>query len=526
MMILGLAILSLPTHGSLSTGKCKHPRFVGHNFYLKPALWLRHTSLELFLSVLEICFSLLLIFARKSYMTIQQQDFLEAATKKAFDKDHRKKLNFNIGKYNATVPKGMSQYSDLELVRKKAKNIKWRAIENLDQHLIAFEANFTARGGKVIWAETAQDAVREIRSICRKHFVHSVVKSKSMVTEEIGLNGFLEAAGIEVNETDLGEYIVQLAGEKPYHIVTPAMHKSREDVAKLFHEKLGSPPDASASELTMLARKELREKYVTADAGITGANFLIADTGGIAITENEGNARLTFAFPKIHIAVVGIEKMIPSINDLSLYWPLLSTYGTGQRVTVFNSIITGPRQENETDGPEQMYVVLLDNGRSKLLSQAKQREALYCIRCGACLNACPVYKNIGGHSYGTTYSGPIGSVITPHLQGMEEFKHLSHASSLCGSCTAVCPVRIDLHRLLVYNRRDLVKKGMVSGTEKWAYFFWRKASLNRKLMNKGSARMKNFVFNIFFKNSWGKRKTLPTFPQQSFSEMWVKRFKK
>ena len=275
-----------------------------------------------------------------------------------------------------------------------------------------------------------------------------------MVTEEINLNEFLESKGIETLESDLGEYIVQLLGQKPYHIVTPAMHLSLEDIAKLFHEKFNTPLDASAQELTLKARELLRDKYLKADIGITGANFIVADTGSIALTENEGNARLSTTFPKIHIVVVGIEKVIPSILDLrSFLAPIIHPWNRS-KLTVYNSLLNGPRQEYETDGPEEMYVILLDNGRTNVLAQKEQRQGLYCIRCGACLNACPVYKNIGGHTYQTTYSGPIGSLITPHMKGMEAFKHLSHASSLCGKCTEVCPVKIDIHNMLLANRRD------------------------------------------------------------------------
>ena len=227
----------------------------------------------------------------------------------------------------------------------------------------------------------------------------------------------------------------------PYHIVTPAMHKSKEDCARVFHEKLGTDPNLTPSEITLVARKNLRSKYVSAGVGVTGANFLLADIGGVCVTENEGNGRLTTAFPKVHIAIVGIEKMIPSVNDLNLFWPLLATYGTGQQVTVYNSIFTGARKSNESDGPTEMVVILLDNGRTNLLRDPHIRESMYCIRCGSCLNACPVYKNIGGHTYGATYSGPIGSVITPHLKNFEEFNHLSYASTLCGKLHRSLPFK-------------------------------------------------------------------------------------
>src|SRR6476659_7549916 len=294
-----------------------------------------------------------------------------------------------------------------------------------------------------------------------------------MVTEEIHLNEFLEKNNITSVETDLGEYIQQLDNEPPYHIVTPAMHKSKEDVAKLFAEKLGTDPALTPEQLTLVARQVLRDKYMQAEIGITGANFIIADVRAIAVTENEGNARLSCAMPKTHIVVAAIEKVIPSLNDLALFWPLLATFGTGQKITVYNTLISGPRQPGEPDGPEEMYVILLDNGRTNLLANEKAREALYCIRCGACLNACPVYKNIGGHSYETTYSGPIGSVITPHLRDMGEWKHLSYASSLCGNCTEVCAVKINLHELLLENRHEAVVGGKVSWQEKVAWKMWK-----------------------------------------------------
>ncbi|MFZ9221612.1 MAG: LUD domain-containing protein, partial [Sediminibacterium sp.] len=328
--------------------------------------------------------------------SIYAASFDSKSSAKAIDLDHRKKINFNIGKYNAVVPKGKLQFTDLNRVRELSKNRKWEAIEHLDLHLTQFENQITKRGAKVFWAEDSEQALSFIGDLCKEKSCKSIVKSKSMVTEEIHLNAYLESIGVESVETDLGEYIQQLDGEAPYHIVTPAMHKSKEDVAKLFAEKLGTDINMTPEELTLVARKNLREKYTQAEIGVTGANFIISDVGAIAVTENEGNARLSASWPKTHVVIVGIEKVIPSINDLGLFWPLLSTFGTGQQVTVYNSIISGPKKADETDGPEEMYVILLDNGRTELLANAKSREALYCIRCGACLNACPVYKNIGG----------------------------------------------------------------------------------------------------------------------------------
>ena len=445
--------------------------------------------------------------------------FKEKSAVKAADLKHRKTINYNIGKYNAVVPVGKRQFSDLEFARKKAKNTKWKALETLDIQLEKFEKNLLARGGKVIWAVDTAQACEAILKICRDRNCKSLVKSKSMVTEEIHLNDFLQQNGIESVETDLGEYIQQLDNEPPYHIVTPAMHKSKEDVARVFHEHLQTPLDLTPEQLTLVAREKLRKKYREAEVGVTGANFIIADTGGIAVTENEGNARLSASWPKTHIVVVGLEKVIPSINDLALFWPLLSTFGTGQQITVYNSIINGPKQSTESDGPEEMYVILLDNGRTQVLQDPVSRESLYCIRCGACLNACPVYKNIGGHAYGTTYSGPIGSVITPNLKELGEWNHLSHASSLCGNCTEVCAVKINLHELLLHNRHETVTSGKGSAMESIAWKAWQTGMLHRKMMNMGNHRIKNWMVNKLFKGWTGHRADLK-FPAKSFNQQW------
>ena len=448
------------------------------------------------------------------------KQFLLDAETKAFDPGHRATIKFNIGKYNAAVQRGLTQYSDHELARERGSYIKTQTINNLDKYLMEFETNFTARGGKVIWARDAQEALKEIGEIMKRKRARSVVKSKSMITEEIHLNDYLEKNGIETVETDLGEYIVQLAEQRPYHIVTPAMHMSKKDIADLFVRKLGIAPTDNAEELVGIARKLLRDKYTSAEVGITGGNFLIADIGGVAVTENEGNARLSTTFPKTHIAIVGIEKMIPSVMDLDLFWPLLSTSGTGQNVTVYNTIMTGPRQPREQDGPEEMYVVLLDNGRTELLALPEKREALNCIRCGACLNVCPVYKNIGGHTYESTYSGPIGSVITPHYNGMAENKHLSFASSLCGACTSVCPVKINIHNLLLLNRKQSVDQGLADGSEKTAFNFWLKAMKSRKLLNLAPSVIKNFVLKQVLKDTWSKRRKPLHVPKKSFNQLW------
>ncbi len=452
-------------------------------------------------------------------MSNKQERFLVESEKKAFDLEHRKVLKFNISKYETAVAKGKQQYADLHLAKDRAARIKRQVVNNLEAYLMEFESNFQKNGGRLIWAEDATEAIKAVLKIVDKHHVKRVVKSKSMVSEEIELNKHLHSYGVESVETDLGEYIVQIADEKPYHIVTPAMHKSKEDIAELYHDKFNTPEDYSPEQLTAYTRGLLREKFLSADMGITGGNFLIADIGGVALTENEGNAALSMSMPKVHVAIVGMEKIIPSFRDLDLFWSLLSTYGTGQKATVYNSIITGPRQEDETDGPEHFYLILLDNGRTELLAQEHQKEALSCIRCGACLNVCPVYKNIGGHTYDAVYSGPIGSVIMPHLGGFENYQHLSFASTLCGRCTEECPVQIPIHELLLYNRRDAVKKGFTDKNFDRIMKAYKIAMKKRWIIETFKPNMKNMGMKMVFKKAWGPRRKLPEF-KESFNTRW------
>jgi L-lactate dehydrogenase complex protein LldF len=340
----------------------------------------------------------------------------------------------------------------------------------------------------------------------------------------------LEKAGFEVVESDLGEFIVQLRKETPYHIVFPAMHLSRGEISELFARELGSAPTDSPEELTMIARRVLRQKYISADIGLTGANFAIAETGMISITENEGNARLTAALPKVMISLLGIEKILPRLEDLALFLPMLATAGTGQPLTCYNSLYGGPRQPGEFDGPEEFHVVLLDNHRTELLADAEQRDALHCIRCGACLNVCPIFRNVGGHTYGTTYSGPIGSVITPHLRGLENWKHLSQASSLCGACTEACPVKIDLHHHLLQNRRNAAQ-AKPSLWERTAFRLFA-VVVNRPWLYSWSTRAARLAlkFHPLIKGTrldparaWTQTRDLPPIAPQTFKDYWRKR---
>ncbi len=451
-------------------------------------------------------------------MTNQKEIFLKKS-KIAFDLKHRKTIRHNISKYDEAVEKGKTRYIDFDLAKERASYIKNTSINNLGDYLEEFEKNSTSNGASVLWARDSKEAIDHIKEIILQNPSSVLVKSKSMVTEEIEFNEEVEKLKIKPIETDLGEFIVQEAGEKPYHILTPAMHKSKEDVAELFAKKFQTPKDANPAELTEFVRRELRKKFRASDIGVTGANFLVVDVGGVGLTENEGNGMMSFSFPKIHIVIAGIERVIPSIKDLAMFFPLLATMGTGQQISAYNSLILGPRKKNETDGPEKMYVILLDNGRSKLYAEEEQSDALKCIRCGACLNACPIYKNVGGYTYNTTYSGPIGSVITPFFKGFNDYGHLSYACTVCGRCSEVCPVKIPLHDLLLHNRKISVDKKQESflwntGMKTFEYIFSKRSRLD-SFGGKAKNRVLNLSSNVF-----GDKKSVPPLANQSFCKQW------
>ncbi len=421
-------------------------------------------------------------------------------------------------------------FQDWQAARNAAAEIKYEGVNHLDTYLEEFERNFTARGGKVHWASNSQEARDYILKLAHDRGVRSIVKSKAMTSEEIHLNAALEEAGFGVVESDLGEYIQQLLGEPPYHFVFPCMHLKREEISALFERELGTAKTDSPEELTMIARRVLRKTYIESEMGISGANFIVADTGMISITENEGNARLTTALPRIHVALVGIEKVVPRMADLALLHPMLGTTGAGQQMTCYNSLYGGPAQPGEADGPEEFHVVLLDNHRTRLLADPEQRDALHCIRCGACLNVCPIFKNIGGHAYGTTYQGPIGSVITPHFRGLQDWKHLSGASSLCGACTDACPVKIDIHHHLLHNRRNAASRKPLPGEKLlWKAFVF---LMNRPALYRFAVRMAPLgqIFHPLVQGSildpmagWTKTRDFPQAPRTSFKDQWRER---
>lgn len=354
---------------------------------------------------------------------------------------------------------------DAEAWRRWAEGVKNHLLMHLDKYLLQAEARLKQNGVRVHWAEEAHDAQRIVAEIARVGRVKKVVKAKTMVSEELGINPMLEAMGLEVLETDLGEYIIQLLHQPPSHIVGPAIHLNLEQIRQLFHQRFQTPPTASPEELAAVARKLLREGFLTADMGISGANFVVAETGTLALMENEGNIRLSTSAPRIHVALVGLEKLLPRFSDLAIFLQLTARAATGQRLGTFVSLIQGPRRENEPDGPEEVHVVFVDNGRSSLLADLEAWETLRCVRCAACLNACPVYRQTGGHPYGYVYSGPIGAVLSPGLLGLAETKPLPYASSLCGACFQACPVRIPIPRLLLTWRNRAVEQGLTPRPE-------------------------------------------------------------
>jgi len=420
----------------------------------------------------------------------------------------------------------LPEYQDL---RTQANQIKKHTIENLDYYLEQLEANVVAHGGTVIFCRDGQEVADFVLGLAKKNGARLIVKSKSMTSEEIHFNERLEHHQLEAVETDLGEYILQLAHQRPYHIVAPALHMTRYDVADVFTQRLGVEKEVVPENQTKIARAVLRGKFLQADIGVTGANFLIADSGGVVVVENEGNARLSSSTPKIHIAVAGIEKLIPRAQDLAVFLDLLGRSATGQPLTVYTSFLSGPRRGDEVDGPDEFYLVLLDNGRTKLLTDPEKRQSLYCIRCGACLNHCPVYRKIGGHNYPWVYSGPIGALITPQFHDITENGWLPFASSLCGACAEVCPVKIEIPKLLLKLRSEVTEakqKQGAEGLERLAFrmFAWIMSHPRIYLLaGRIGATLAPLVPPVGPLNKWASQRTLPRPAKQSFHQLWAAR---
>jgi len=383
-----------------------------------------------------------------------------------------------------------------EHMRERARVIKNHTIANLDYYLKQVHTNVTNTGGKVYFAKDGASASKYVLDLARKHQVKTVIKGKSMISEEMGLNRQLIDDGIETVETDLGEYLIQLRNETPYHIIAPAIHMSKEDVSTTLHEKIGTPLYENIEELAGAARQQLRGKFIKADMGVTGGNFIVAESGTLVLVTNEGNGRMCTSMPKIHVAIVGMEKIVPSLEDMGIFLRLLIRSATGQRITSYVTMVDGPRRDNDEDGPQEFHLVIVDNGRTKLLKDPDMREALNCIRCGACLNACPVYRKVGGHSYGWVYSGPIGAIVSPVLTNLSDAKDLPFASSLCGACREACPVKINIPRMLLHLRKEV--------TEGTTYPGQKNVSLVEKLAMKGWRLSVSNTFTLRLSNLMGR----------------------
>jgi L-lactate dehydrogenase complex protein LldF len=424
-----------------------------------------------------------------------------------------------FGKRRGEAAASLSNWEEL---RSEARAIKDEVLLHLDSHLETFVRNAESRGAKVHWARDAAEANTIITRLTVERGARNVVKSKSMTTEEIHLNDALERAGMQVVETDLGEYIIQLAHETPSHIIAPAIHKTKRQIAELFTTELGMAPTDDVGQLTSTARVTLRERFAIADVGISGVNFGIVETGTIVIVENEGNIRLTTSLPRTHIAVMGIEKLLPRFSDLDVFLKLLPRSGTGQALSTYQSFITGTKRNPSDEGPDELHIIVLDNGRSRMLAHPVTRQSLACIRCGACLNACPVYQQIGGHAYGSVYPGPIGSVITPQLIGIQKTAQLPYASSLCGACREVCPVKIDIPRLLLHLRGE-ISSSQPTGRrkERLAFKVWAAVMTRPWLYEKAAAAAR--VFQRWFKppvKAWTSGRDLRPIETESFREHW------
>ncbi|HEX5125454.1 MAG TPA: LutB/LldF family L-lactate oxidation iron-sulfur protein [Rhodocyclaceae bacterium] len=430
--------------------------------------------------------------------------------------------------------RAIDQVPEFEQLREDAKRIKDHVLENLDHYLMRYEEAVTASGGHVHFARDADEARAIVLDICRQANAKTITKGKSMVSEEIGLNDALTGAGMEVVETDLGEYIIQLAGETPSHIVGPALHKTREQVTELFAAHHRLPPKETVATLVAEARSTLRDKFFRADVGITGANFLIAETGSSLIVTNEGNGDLTQTLSRVHIVTSGVERVLPNLDDVAVFLRLLARSATGQDTETYTTLSTGPRHVGDPDGPEAYHVVLVDNGRSKMLG-GEFRDMLRCIRCGACLNHCPVYGSIGGHAYGWVYPGPMGSVLTPLMQGLDGAYDLPNACTLNGRCQSVCPVKIPLPQMLRELRHMQHRARLAPVAQHYALAIWRYVAAHPKLYHFGNAcaarvlallggRRKR-IGTLPFARSWTSVRDLPAPQGRTFMEQWPRREK-
>src|ERR1041385_3953681 len=450
---------------------------------------------------------------------LSSETFKENAKAALADVQLRSALKNATSLFGEKRKQAVAAVPNWEELRNQARAIKDEVLSDLDLYLNEFVRNAESRGATVHWARDGAEANQIICGLALARKARTIVKSKSMTTEETHLNDALEAAGMQVVETDLGEYIIQLADEPPSHIIAPAIHKTRHQVGELFTAELGMPPTDDIDKMTSTARATLRDRFAAADAGISGVNFAIAETGTIVIVENEGNIRLTTSLPRIHIAMMGIEKVIPRFKDLDVFLKLLPRSGTGQRLTAYQSLITGTKKRPEDEGPEELHIILMDNGRSRMLAHPVTRQSLACIRCGACLNACPVYQQVGGHAYGSVYPGPIGAVITPQLMGSAKAAQLPYASSLCGACREVCPVKIDIPRLLLHLRGEITpRKGSLG--ERLAFKIWARVMMSPRLYRMSSIAGRLMQRIVPLSRAWTSGRDLRPIEPRSFHDLW------
>src|SRR5215213_6121178 len=464
-------------------------------------------------------------------------DFHKVSVKAAGDEKLKFSINNAVLRQHTGRQSCMTELPDADGLRELAGQIKQHALDHLDYYLEQLAENVRRNGGQVHFASTADDARRIILDIIKKAGCSRVIKSKSMVSEEINLAHVMELAGLDVVETDLGEFIVQIGKDKPSHLVAPIVHMDRASIAKLFSEYFGTAYNDDPHALTMQARTYLRDKFRYADFGMTGGNFLVAETGLVACVENEGNQRQSVSTPRVLLALVGIEKVVPRMADLAVMLKLLARSATGQPITIYTNIFGGPRGPGEKDGPEEFHLVLMDNGRTEILASEEYRETLRCIRCGACLNACPIYRKIGGHAYGSVYPGPIGALITPLFQGLGNFKDLPQASSLCGACYEACPVKINIPRHLVNLRRDINQQHLNSAPERIVYRLWAWAMKSPFLYNtigmfqkwdlRRRAKQSGWVEKLpAVAAGWTQIRDMPAPAKKSFHQLWRKRAKR
>lgn len=453
-----------------------------------------------------------------------QKKFIDSSVVNSINTNQQNILNTNNLIYQNKFSNTRLQYANINLAKKRAGAIKHRVLNNLDKYLVEFEANFTKRGGKVIWALNSQQAVDEIYTIILKNNYQHIVKSKSVLSEEIELQKYLKTKGIELKETDFIEFIKKgISGDNQF--VSDLNAYNKEEIKQYLVQKYGLSKDKSINEIITTISKIKKEIFINSEVGIVEADFIISDIGAVSISENDGDSVLSSSFTKVNIVLASIEKVIPNLADLELFLPLLSTFKTGEKISAYNTILTGPCQEDETDGPTEMYVILIDNNRTEVLSKKEQRKAMSCIQCGACSVSCPIVSLIGNNISASTYKGPIGSVVTPYLKGINEYSHLSYATTLCGKCSEVCPVNIPLHELFLHNRNDFVNKREISINEKLLFWTWKKIILSRNFMNLGSVALKNKVFSMVFSKIWGKKRKLPEFSPKNFNQMWREKSK-